>query len=251
MSSSVKVISRSKGLFYIVEHEDTIKIIAKATHTLAPGIPISQSSQFVKEKDVVIKFSADNIGGIIEPELGDMIKSKQNLSFLVKTIEKRSIHTFEEFVKDVRGGRLQYNDLENMVKGIQKQIEQMYTQKKTITQIEPKHLFVLNETFYIYTNFDNMEEFTQETRDFVITQPVDLSIFNNVVVDGIDNNGEKRLPYDFWVSSFAKLMFYGLTGKKILPDKDEDVEKEIEMIYATPIYYCLKRAFNRQKLLLL
>ena len=50
MSSSVKVISRSKGLFYIVEQKDTIKIIAKATHTLAPGIPISQSSHFVKEK---------------------------------------------------------------------------------------------------------------------------------------------------------------------------------------------------------
>ena len=46
-------------------------------------------------------------------------------------------------------------------------------------------------------------------------------------------------------------MFYGLTGKKILPDKEEDVEKEIEMIYATPIYYCLKRAFNDKKLLLL
>jgi hypothetical protein len=169
---------------------------------------LKQNDIKVSEKDNNITFKTDSI-----ISLHDLLKKEETLDYL---------------------------SVVNLLNSLAMQLEYLEKKNLYLFTLDPKDITVINNSIFIYTNFDNIYKINDD-KQFLLEKQYKCQLFcSPEMVDG-----EKCINVKSTYYVVASFLIYCLFQIDVSKFEEKQIFETLEPVYYTSLYYFLLRCLNK------
>ena len=166
----------------------------------------------------------------------DIKVSEKNNTITFKTDSIISLH---DLLK--KEETLDYLSVVNLLNSLAMQLEYLEKQNLYLFALDSKDITVINNTIFIYTNFDNIYKINDDKQFLLEKQHNCSQLCSPEMI-----NGEKYITIKSTYYVVASFLGYCLFKIDVSKFEEQKIFEALEPIYYTRLYYFLLRCLNKE-----